>query len=129
MSHVALAGVNSDVEPFGIAQIGIAIRRNTITANVPNVTSTTEDYASQEGFVALMHIEPAGGRVGAIPTILGTVFQNDTCRNCEHPFVIGTGTFGSVFSDNIPSMKQPNALLDMTLLGSKYGASASTVLR
>lgn len=129
MSHIVLASVSSDVEPYGVAQIGIAVRRNTITANVPNVVSSKEDYASQEGFVALMHIEPAGGHTGPTPTILGTVFQNDTCQNCDHPFVIGTGTVGSALVDNNPTMKQPNALSDLMLLGSRYGASSATFKR
>ena len=60
MSYINVVFVNKDQINFGIADTGVEIRNNSLTANTPNVTSTTEDYANREGFMNLMRSESTG---------------------------------------------------------------------
>ena len=50
MSYVNAVFVNADARAFGIANLGIEMRANDITANAPNVSSSWEEYAGMEGF-------------------------------------------------------------------------------
>lgn len=129
MSHIVVANVSSDPQAFGTGQIGIEVRRNRIVANTPNVTSTIEDYASQEGFVGLVRTENEGGQLTAVPNILGLIVQNNVCERCDKPYVTGTGSVGAVYADNQPGVDSPAGLTDMRMLGQRFGGSTATFKR
>lgn len=129
MSHVVVANVSSDAQAFGTGQIGIEVRRNRIVANMPNVTSTAEDYASQEGFVGLVRTENEGGQLTGVPNMLGLIVQGNACERCDKPYVTGTGNFGAVYADNQPGMESPASLTDMRMLGNRFGGSSATFRR
>lgn len=129
MSHIVIAAVSADQSTLGTAQSGFDIRRNTIVANRPNVTSTQEDYASTEGVTALLRIEPPSGQAGPSPSILGMLFQGNECVNCERPFTIGNGVAGTVFLRNVPDVHRRGTVRDLDVRGRPLGGSTATVLR
>ena len=129
MSHVIVADVSTDAGAYGIGELGIEIRRNRLVANVPNVASSEEDYASREGFSSLVHVEGANLELNATPNILGTIFQNNTCLKCATGFLIGTGNFGTILSGNQPGPGDHNFLSDQRSNGSMVGPSSGTLVR
>ena len=129
MSYLNVIFVNADQANFGTADIGIEIRNNALTANNPNVTSTTEDRNTKEGFMNLMVSEASGGVLTSTPMILGTIFQGDQCLNCSTAFVIGTGAYGTVLANNQPAKTSPNFLADWQTLGSLNPGSVWTVIQ
>ena len=74
------------------------VRRNQIVAHVPNVTSQQEEYASREGYVALVHSEGGNGQIGETPATVAPIFQDNVCKNCETSFVLGTAVYGAVIA-------------------------------
>jgi Pectate lyase superfamily protein len=129
MSYVTVVFVNRDTTNFGIADIGIEVRGTNLTANIPNVTSSTEDYASQEGFMNLMRSETSGGQLSGTPKLLGTTFQGDQCVNCSYPFIIGTGAYGTNLINNQPPPSTPNFLSNWQTLGSSFSGALDTVIQ
>ena len=128
LSYIDVAAVSSDPQPFGTGNTNIEVRRNHLTANTPNLTSTVEDHAGQEGYTALLYIEPAGGQTSAsVPSVLGTMVQGNTCQNCTHPYTIGTGDYGTAVVGNQPGLAVAGSLTDRTMLGASFGASASSI--
>jgi hypothetical protein len=129
MSYLDVDFVTKDQTTFGIANTGIEIRTNSLTANNPNVTSNTEDYANREGFMNLMRSETSGGQLTSIPLILGTIFQTNQCLNCSTAFVIGTGDYGTVLANNQPSTSSPNAVANWQISGSANPGSIGTIIQ
>jgi hypothetical protein len=129
MSYVNVVFVNTDKTNFGVADIGIEIKNNTLTANALNVTSLIEEYANREGFMNLMRSETSGGQLTSTPMVLGSIFQADQCLNCSTAFVIGTGANGTVLKNNQPTPASPNFLSDWQTLGSSIGGSTDTVIQ
>ena len=130
MSYINAVFVNSDQLNFGTADTGIEIRNNTLTANNPNVTSSTEDYANREGFMNVMRSGTyGGGQLTGTPMLLGTIFQTNQCGNCSTAFVIGTGDYGTILSNNQPSPGSQNFLADSQILGSGSPGSIGTVIQ
>jgi hypothetical protein len=126
MSYINDVFVNKDAVPFGTANIGVEIRSNNLTANVPNVTSNVEDYANREGFMSLMRVELSSGQATDSATVVGTILQSNRCVNCSTPYVIGSGDYGAILHQNLPS----GAVSDwQTLLPSNSAASVTTVLQ
>lgn len=100
-SYVSAVFVNADARAFGLANLGIEIRDNTMTANSPNVSSSYEEYVGTEGFVGMMRVENyAIYESMSMPRQLGTIFQRNQCSNCDTAFRIGTGAGGTVLSSN-----------------------------
>jgi hypothetical protein len=129
MSYINAVFVNKDETNFGIADIGIEVRSNSLTANNPNVSSQVEDYANQEGFMSLMRIEaPGAAQLGSTPMVLGTIFQSDQCLDCHTAFTIGTGDYGATLVNNMPTSNSPNFLSDWRTLGSAVVGSVDTVI-
>jgi len=129
MSHATVVFVNLDPINFGIADIGIEVRNNTLTANIPNVSSNTEDYAGQEGYMNVMHIQTSGGQLGSTPMLLGTIFQGGQCVNCSAPFVIGTGAYGTSLINNQPPPSSPNFLTNWLILGPGFSGAIDTLVQ
>jgi hypothetical protein len=128
MSYISVVFVNEDKTNFGVADVGIEIANNNLIANTPNVTSSTEDYAAQEGFMNLMRSENSGGQLTSIPMILGTIFQGNQCLNCSTAFVIGTGAYGTALVNNQPASTSPSFLGDWHILGATIAGSVDTVI-
>lgn len=128
MSYINVAAVSSDPQPFGTGDVNIEVRGNRLTANTPNVSSRIEDRAGQEGYSAMLYIEPAGGQSNAtVPSVLGAVFQGNVCKNCSHPFTIGTGDYGTAMIGNQPGIAVSGSITDQTTLAASFGASASSL--
>ena len=128
MSYVDSLFVIKDKANFGTADTGVEIRNNSLTANTPNVTTSLEDRVTQEGFMNLMYSEVSGGQLRKVPMVLGTIFQGNSCLNCNTAFVIGTGDYGIVLADNQPPPRPPNFLADRKTLGSANPASIGTII-
>ncbi len=97
MSYINAVFVNSDARDFGMATIGIEIRDNQLSANRPNVSSQSEEYAGTEGYMNLMRVENYSNyETPALPRLLGTIFSNNLCTNCDVAVRIGTGAGGTV---------------------------------
>jgi Pectate lyase superfamily protein len=121
MSHIILAEVISDPEAVGMGQWGIEVRRNRIVAHVPNVSSSEEDYASQEGFVSLVHFEAEHAKLNAIPNVVGPIFQDNTCERCVHPFSVGPRIFGAILVNNTAPPINPGPPDDIRTSGETTG--------
>ena len=127
LSYIVVADVSSDSAPFATGFVNIGIRHNTVVANVPNLTSSVEDYANREGYTVLLHIETGGARISpANPNILGTTMVGNTCTNCTQPYVIGTGDYGTSLVGNSPNAKTTGAVTDENL-GLRDGTSQNTL--
>lgn len=127
LSYINVAAVSSDTQPFGTGNTNIEVRGNRLTANSPNITSNAEDHAGQEGYSALLYIEPPGGQsTPAIPSVLGTMLQGNMCQNCARAFTIGTGDYGTAVVGNQPGVAA-GSIADQATLGASFGASASSV--
>jgi hypothetical protein len=129
MSYTTVVFVNKDTTNFGIANIGIEVRNTNLTANTPNVTSRIEDYAGQEGFMDLLRSETSGGQLSSTPMLLGTIFQGGKCLNCNAAFIIGTGAYGTTFTNNQPLPSSPNFLTNWQTLGSGISGALNTVIQ
>lgn len=125
-SHVTAVFINADSKAFGTAMTGIDIRDNRVVANLPNVSSQWEEYAGTEGFINMTRFEGNGSyEAGTWPRILGTVFQRNTCANCEVGFRIGTGATGLVLTGN--SLINTRTFIDDWATSTTREVSAGTV--
>lgn len=98
-SYLTSMFVNADARAFGIAMIGIRFRDNSITAHNPPFTLSSEEYAGNEGYFAMMRVENnTRYEPMAVPRVLGTIFQRNSCTDCEVAYRIGTGSGGTVIS-------------------------------
>ena len=129
MPYVIVANVRSDPSSLGTGEIGIAIRRNQITANVPNLTTNTEEYASHEGFAALVHVENDNKQLTGLPAMLGVIMQSNVCDRCESAYLTGTGSVGAVFADNKPGIGNSAGFSDLLVWGNGFGGSTGTFKR
>ena len=128
LSYIVVADVSSDNAPFATGFVNIGIRHNTVVANLPNQTSSIEDYANREGYTVLLHIETGGAQISpANPNILGTTIVGNTCTNCTQSYVIGTGDYGTSLVGNSPNWKKMGAVTDQINFGSQYGGSQDTL--
>ena len=129
MSYIMLANVRSDPLAFGIGEVGIEVRRNKIVANRPNKSSLLEEYASREGFVALVNAEGHDGRLGDVPATLAPIFQDNVCEGCEKPYVVTTAVHGASFVNNKPGVSEPNGLDDVRVFENRAAGSSGTFAR
>ena len=129
MSHIIVENVRSDVSAFGIGNLGTEVRRNQIVAHVPNVTSQEEEYASREGYVALVHSEGGNGQIGETPATVAPIFQDNTCKNCETSFVLGTAVYGAVVANNHPTDPGLKLTDDLKTFDNRAGGATSTLIR
>ena len=98
-SYMTSVFVNADARAFGIAMLGVSFRGNSITAHNPPFTLNSEEYAGNEGYFAMMRVENyTRYEPMAVPRVLGTIFQRNSCTDCEVGYRIGTGSGGTVIS-------------------------------
>ena len=130
MSHLILVCVSAEETTFGIGQLGIEVRHNTVVANRPNVTSTQEEYAAHEGYAAMVRIEVQRPRPDFLPKLIGPIFQDNACVNCERPFTVGVGVAGAIFAGNKAEQKAGRGVVkDLDIEGRPLGGSVETVIR
>lgn len=126
-SYVTAVFVNSDALAFGIANIGIEMRSNAITANQPNVSSAYEEYAGIEGFMNMMRVENYNGyQSSPMPRMLGTIIANDSCTNCDIAVRVGTGAGGTTIL-NMGLVNSPSLLADWATTSSSETSFATVV--
>jgi hypothetical protein len=130
MSHIILVCVTADDVTFGVGQLGIEVRRNTIVANQPNLTSEREEYAAHEGYAAFVRVERSRPPATFLPKLIGPIFQDNSCVNCERPFTVGVGVAGAIFSGNtVQPTNGPSTIRDLDIADRPIGGSAETVIR
>ncbi|MGB2833648.1 MAG: glycosyl hydrolase family 28-related protein [Methylotenera sp.] len=81
-SYINVAFVSMDSINFGIGTIGVEVRENTIKANRPNLVTTKADHSGEEGYMNRMYIE-AEFQDKSQTRLLGTIFQKNTCIDCD----------------------------------------------
>jgi hypothetical protein len=128
LSCVSVVFVNKDPAPLGTAATGVAIRGNVIVANAPNVVSTNEEYAGEEGLTVLMRSESGTARPDNGPALVGTILQANRCVGCDRAFVIGSGDYGTVLVDNEPNSHAAGSISDIGTLGPDAGTSKGTAI-
>jgi hypothetical protein len=102
LSYLSAVFVNSDARSFGIGMLGIEFRHNSVTTNSPNLSSSSEEYAGTEGYLNMMRVEKYDHYAPMeVPRVLGTIFQDNSCTNCDVDYRIGTGAGGTVISGAI----------------------------
>jgi parallel beta-helix repeat protein len=127
MSYINVVLTNGDGIAFGTGTIGIEVRNNTITANRPNVYSSTEEYASTEGMTARMPLESGGYYESTtIPRLLGTIFDSNTCNYCDVAVRLGTGANGTVIN-NTKLLGTPVLYTDTSSVPSGETSTATVV--
>jgi hypothetical protein len=129
LSYIIMAEVMADAPAFGIGQQGIEIRHNTLFANSPNVSSADEEYASREGYTTLVHVEAEAPSEVGVSSVLGTIFQSNSCDHCDRAFLIGKGDIGTILMDNRPTIGSPNFIADIDLSGKAVGGSEQSLIR
>jgi hypothetical protein len=101
-SFVSVHFANHDGQAFGISHIGVQVRRNSLTANSPNIDATRNDGPfAKEGYMNQMNVETADYTVSTLPRLLGTVMQDNLCTHCATAFRLGTGAVGTTLSGNV----------------------------
>jgi hypothetical protein len=130
MSHIIVVCVSAQETTFGIGQLGIEVRRNRLVANQPNLSSTKEEYAAHEGYAALVRVETPQPQPNFLPKLIGPIFQDNACVNCERPFTVGVGVAGAIFSGNTPEPTSGRSVIrDLDIAGRPLGGSIGTVIR
>jgi len=100
-SHIGLVYVMKEPRPFGIGQIGIEVRENTLTANAKNLYLNAEDHANLEGYYMQLRAETKGKyEAPTLPCFLGAIFERNLATNCDVGYRYGTGAAGLILSGN-----------------------------
>ena len=100
-SYINVAFVRRDAADFGIGTIGVEIRNNIIRANRPNLVLISEESGGAEGFISMMRVEGEYENRSNQTRLLGTIFQNNTCMNCDIGFKVRDGARGTVQDGNL----------------------------
>lgn len=110
---------------FGTSVIGLEVRHNTLTANQPNVPARVDsDFA--EGYANELTLQnPAGYADEQTPAILGSIFQDNVARNCDHAVHLNSGAYGTVVC-HTQLLNSAALFEDVTLTGARH-ASVGTV--
>jgi hypothetical protein len=100
-SYINVIFVRMDATDFGPGIIGVDVKDNMIEANSPNLKLPHEDSGGAEGYMNLMRFE---GQTQAMfkdqTRLLGTIFQNNKCINCEPGIIVRDGAKGTVQDGN-----------------------------
>ena len=89
-----------DAKDFGIGTIGVEVRENTIKANIPNLSLTKEESGGAEGYMNMMHVEAEYQDQSSQTRLLGTIFQKNTCIDCDVGIKVREGARGTVQDGN-----------------------------
>ena len=100
-SYINVAFVRRDATDFGIGTIAVEIRNNIIMANRPNLALATEESGVFEGYLNMMRVEGEYENQSNQTRLLGTIFQNNTCVDCDVGFKVRDGARGTVQDGNL----------------------------
>jgi hypothetical protein len=101
-SYISVLFVRMDEQDFGIGTIGVEVRGNLLQTNSPNLFMPQEEAGGIEGFVNRMNTEGPTQALSKDQTrLLGTIFQNNQCLNCEQGIVVRDGAKGTVQEGNL----------------------------
>jgi len=89
-----------DAQDFGIGTIGLEVRENILKANRPNLSLTAEESGGAEGYLNMMHVEGEYQDQSNQTRLLGTIFQNNTCVDCDAGIKVREGARGTVQDGN-----------------------------
>lgn len=100
-SYISVMFARLDEPDFGIGTIGVEVRGNSVQANNPTLPMPQEDLGGAEGFVLRMHAEGPTQALSKNQTrLLGTIFQNNKCIDCEVGITVRDGAKGTVQDGN-----------------------------
>jgi len=99
-SYINVAFVRMDAQDFGIGTIGLEVRENILKANRPNLSLTAEESGGAEGYLNMMHVEGEYQDQSNQTRLLGTIFQNNTCVDCDAGIKVREGARGTVQDGN-----------------------------
>ena len=105
-SYINVSFVRRDASDFGIGTIGVEIRNNFIKANRPNLSLINEESGTAEGYINMMRLEVEYKDPSNQTRLLGTIFQNNTCVDCDVGFKVRDGARGTV-QDGDKSISSP----------------------
>ncbi|MBY0577176.1 MAG: glycoside hydrolase family 55 protein [Gallionellaceae bacterium] len=99
-SYINATFVRMDAYDFGIGTIGLEIRENIVKANRPNLLSTTQEPLGAEGYTNMMRVEAEYQNQSSQTRLLGTIFQKNTCIDCDAGITVREGARGTVQDGN-----------------------------
>jgi hypothetical protein len=100
-SYIHIQFVRTDEMEFGIGTVGIVVRDNIIQANSPNLPLLRTETGEIEGFSSRMQAEGPTQALSKYQTrLLGTIFQNNTCKGCASEVIVRDGAKGTVLEGN-----------------------------
>ncbi|MEJ7663177.1 MAG: hypothetical protein WKG07_28385 [Hymenobacter sp.] len=106
---------------FGTSVIGLEVRRNTLSAHQPNVPARV-DTDFPEGYAnSLLLQNPAGYEDEQTPAVLGSIFQDNVARNCDHALHLNSGAYGTVVC-NTQLLNSAALFDDLALKGAKHAS-------
>jgi len=100
---------------FGTAVVNLEVRNNTLRANSPNVPAVVDD-TYPEGYLNYLQFQQGGSRYNdeKIPSVLGSIFQNNTAINCNNAVYLNSGAYGTLVCnttlENSPNLMQDNRI-------------------
>jgi hypothetical protein len=104
-SYINIQFARTDEMDFGIGTIGIVVRDNTIQANSPNLPLLRTETGEIEGFSSRMQAEGPTQALSKYQTrLLGTIFQNNTCKGCGSDVIVRDGAKGTVLEGNVKTI-------------------------
>ncbi|RAK00575.1 putative Ig domain-containing protein, partial [Larkinella arboricola] len=114
---------HSQEKTFGTTSIGLEMRGNRLTAGVPNVGAVVDGDPYPEGYLNYLEYHPPGKFYvdEQIPSVLGSILENNTAINCDHAIHLNTGTYNTyVCGTNVSNVK--NLVNDVTFDKVSHGA-------
>jgi hypothetical protein len=94
------------------------------------VTSAQEEYGAHVGYAALVRVESQKRQPNFLPKLVGPIFQDNACVNCERPFTVGAGVAGAIFSGNkVEQTARRGVVRDLDIEGRPLGGSIETFIR
>lgn len=100
-SYINVSFVRIGANDFGIGVIGVEVRNNFIKANRPNLILPSEEATWVEGYANLMRVEAEYENLSNQNRLLGTIFQNNICVDCDIGFKVRDGARGTVQDGNL----------------------------
>ncbi|OWP61943.1 hypothetical protein CDA63_16710 [Hymenobacter amundsenii] len=111
---------------FGTSVIGLEVRRNVLRAHQPNVPAVV-DALFPEGYLNYLQFQQGSEKYvdEQIPSVLGSIFQNNQAINCDRAVYLNTGSYNTLVC-NTELVNVPQLFSDDVLNGATH-ASVRTV--
>ncbi|HEX8348810.1 MAG TPA: T9SS type A sorting domain-containing protein [Hymenobacter sp.] len=109
---------------FGTSVLNLEIRNNIVTAHVPNVPAIV-DAPFPEGYLNYLEYHPMSNYIDEqVPALLGTIFQNNTAKNCDNALYLNPGSFNTLVC-NMKLERSANMISDQKFDGSNRTSSST----